>query len=131
MILAVKDGLLNKGFAEEQIHFELFHSSKKASEDGVSSGEEVAIQLHCDQQEHQLVSTPEKTLLEAALQAKIDVPYSCQGGVCCSCIAKVTQGTAVMENNQVLTDSEIEEGLVLTCQATPQSKSITVDFDDV
>ena len=131
MILTVKEELLKKNFAEEQIHFELFHSGKKVADEAVSSGEEVSIQLLCDQQEHQLVSTPNKTLLEAALQAKIDVPYSCQGGVCCSCIAKVTQGTAVMENNQVLTDSEIEEGLVLTCQAIPQSKSITVDFDDV
>ena len=62
---------------------------------------------------------------------KIDVPYSCQGGVCCSCIAKVTDGSAAMGNNQILTDEEIEEGLVLTCQAFPTSATIAVDYDDV
>ena len=61
----------------------------------------------------------------------IDVPYSCQGGVCSSCIAKISSGTATMLQNNILTESEIEEGLVLTCQAVPQSPSITVDFDDV
>ena len=71
------------------------------------------------------------TILDAALQKNIDVPYSCQGGVCSSCIAKISSGTATMIQNNILTESEIEEGLVLTCQAVPQSPSITIDFDDV
>ena len=71
------------------------------------------------------------TILDAALQKNIDVPYSCQGGVCSSCIAKISSGTATMLQNNILTESEIEEGLVLTCQAVPQSPSITIDFDDV
>ncbi|MEL0183485.1 MAG: 2Fe-2S iron-sulfur cluster binding domain-containing protein, partial [Bacteroidota bacterium] len=73
----------------------------------------------------------EMTILDAALQKNIDVPYSCQGGVCSSCIAKISSGTATMLQNNILTESEIEEGLVLTCQAVPQSPSITIDFDDV
>ena len=73
----------------------------------------------------------EMTILDAALLKNIDVPYSCQGGVCSSCIAKISSGTATMLQNNILTESEIEEGLVLTCQAVPQSPSITIDFDDV
>ena len=45
--------------------------------------------------------------------------------------SKISSGTAAMIQNNILTESEIEEGLVLTCQAVPQSPSITVDFDDV
>jgi ring-1,2-phenylacetyl-CoA epoxidase subunit PaaE len=71
------------------------------------------------------------TILDAALQKNLDVPYSCQGGVCSSCIAKITSGSANMLQNNILTDSEIEEGLVLTCQAVPSSKDITIDYDDV
>jgi len=59
------------------------------------------------------------------------VPYSCQGGVCSSCIARVKEGKATMDTNQILTDGEVEEGLILTCQAHPTTDSIIVDFDDV
>ena len=71
------------------------------------------------------------TILDAALNQNIDVPYSCQGGVCSSCIGKVTNGSAKMIENNILTDQEIKDGLVLACQAIPLSNSISIDFDDV
>jgi ring-1,2-phenylacetyl-CoA epoxidase subunit PaaE len=81
--------------------------------------------------QHTLEIQPGKTILDLALQAKIDVPYSCQGGVCSSCIAKITHGKATMLSNQILTDSEVNDGLVLTCQAIPESAHVEVDYDDV
>ena len=72
-----------------------------------------------------------QTVLEVALENDIDAPYSCQGGVCSSCICRVTEGSAVMRQNNILTDSEVNEGLVLSCQAEPTSSIIKVDFDDV
>ena len=72
-----------------------------------------------------------QTLLEAALKQSLDAPYSCQGGICSSCIARVTEGKAEMKKNQILTDDEIDEGLVLTCQAHPVTPTIKIDFDDV
>ena len=80
---------------------------------------------------YKLSLSAEKTILDIALQAKVDVPYSCQGGVCCSCIGKITEGMAKMKSNQVLTDEEINEGLILTCQAVSISEKITIDYDDV
>ena len=71
------------------------------------------------------------TILEAALAQDLDVPYSCQGGVCSSCICRIKKGTAEMRQNSILTDSEVAEGLVLSCQAVPTSQKIYVDFDDV
>lgn len=71
------------------------------------------------------------SILEAALDRDLDVPHSCQGGVCTSCMAKITSGKVQMKNNTVLTDEEIDEGYTLTCQARPVSAEITVDYDDV
>jgi ring-1,2-phenylacetyl-CoA epoxidase subunit PaaE len=65
------------------------------------------------------------------LKQGIDAPYSCQGGICSSCLARITSGTAEMKKNSILTDSEIAEGLILTCQAHPTSAEIYVDYDDV
>ena len=88
------------------------------------------MKITCDEITHTLDIIPGKTLLDIAIQAKLDVPYSCMGGVCSSCIAKVTYGKASMENNQILSDDEIKEGLVLSCQAIPQSNEVSLDFDD-
>ena len=71
---------------------------------------------------------PDHTILEAALKQNLDVPYSCQGGVCSSCICRITEGSAEMRQNSVLTDSEVAEGLVLSCQAVPTSSKIFCRF---
>jgi ring-1,2-phenylacetyl-CoA epoxidase subunit PaaE len=84
-----------------------------------------------DEEETTLVMSQQQTILEACLANDLDVPYSCQGGVCSSCICRVTEGAATMRQNSILTDSEVAEGLVLSCQAEPTSTAIKVDFDDV
>jgi ring-1,2-phenylacetyl-CoA epoxidase subunit PaaE len=60
----------------------------------------------------------------------IDVPYSCQGGVCRTCRAKVTEGKVEMDENYALTDEEVDEGYILTCQAHPLTETVHIDFDD-
>ncbi|RZP12474.1 MAG: 2Fe-2S iron-sulfur cluster binding domain-containing protein [Flavobacteriales bacterium] len=72
-----------------------------------------------------------ENILEAALKNNVDAPYSCQGGVCSSCIARVTEGKATMALNQILTENEVSEGLILTCQAQPVSEILAIDYDDV
>ena len=72
-----------------------------------------------------------ENILEAALKNNIDAPYSCQGGVCSSCIARVTEGKATMVQNQILTENEVSEGSILTCQAHPVSEILNIDYDDV
>ena len=130
MILGSKQQLLGKGLQKENIHFELFTTSTETKEI-VNQAEQGRFTLTCDDVVHNLELVPEKTLLDIALSAKIEVPYSCQGGVCSSCIAKVKMGKASMLTNQILTDSEIEEGLILSCQAVAQSDFIHLDYDDV
>jgi ring-1,2-phenylacetyl-CoA epoxidase subunit PaaE len=60
----------------------------------------------------------------------IDVPYSCQGGVCRTCRALVKEGQVEMDENYALTDEEVDAGFILTCQAHPRTETLLVDFDD-
>ena len=84
-----------------------------------------------DDETHPFSADASKTILEAAIDAGIDLHYSCQGGVCGSCIGRVKEGEVSMVSNQILSDSEVDEGLVLTCQASCVSERVIVDFDDV
>ena len=96
-----------------------------------SNLKKVQITIVYDDERETFEMDAKKTILEAALDKDIDVPFSCQGGICTSCMAKVTEGKAVMVKNSILTDGEIEEGLILACQAHPTTPKITIDFDDV
>jgi ring-1,2-phenylacetyl-CoA epoxidase subunit PaaE len=69
------------------------------------------------------------TLLDAARQARGDVPFACKGGVCGTCRARVTEGDVTMRRNFALEDDEVAAGLVLTCQTRPRSERVAVDFD--
>ena len=129
MIKNSSETLEKMSINKESILYELFHSSENEKNKVSNSGSSAT--LIYDDETISLDIPKEMTILDAALQKNIDVPYSCQGGVCSSCIAKISSGTATMLQNNILTESEIEEGLVLTCQAVPQSPSITIDFDDV
>lgn len=75
------------------------------------------------------VSSQGDTILDSALQAGIDPPYSCAGGACGTCKAKVLLGKAVMDQNYVLDETEIEDGYILTCQAHPVTEELRIDYD--
>lgn len=70
------------------------------------------------------------TILEAARRAGLQPSFSCLAGNCASCMAKVTSGTAAMKVNHALTPGEVKEGYILTCQAVPTSKHISVVYED-
>jgi ring-1,2-phenylacetyl-CoA epoxidase subunit PaaE len=131
MIQEVSKTLENNKIAKDNIHFELFTSSiDEAAASEVKEGTtEVTILL--DDEENTFTMQQTDNILAASLRNNIDAPYSCQGGVCSSCLGKVTEGKAVMVKNSILTDGEIEDGLILTCQAHPTTPKITIDFDDV
>ncbi|MGY3795249.1 ferredoxin--NADP reductase [uncultured Aquimarina sp.] len=131
MINTVTEVLTENNIAKEDIHFELFTSSTETTEIEADLDGQTKITILVDDEESSFVMDQKKTILDAALEEDIDAPYSCQGGVCSSCICKITEGKAVMGKNSILTDAELEEGLVLACQAYPTSSTIKVDFDDV
>ena len=89
------------------------------------------IKIICDDLEYNLEMIDDKTILDIALENDIDTPYSCQGGICSTCLAKITKGTAKMDNNQILTDDEIADGYILSCQARPTSNEVEINYDEV
>ena len=129
MIHHAKDALLDQGVAEEHVLFELFVTSENAKEINVSGMASVRVLL--DGETHEIKVPKEEFLLDSLLEQGVDAPYSCQGGSCSSCICKITEGGADMARNQVLTDNEVANGFVLSCQAKITSATITVDFDNV
>ncbi len=131
VINTVSTVLKERNIKESAIKFELFSTSTSENKIEKSSGGHSNITILVDSDETTFEMSQKQTILEAALKQGIDAPYSCQGGICSSCLARITSGTAEMSKNSILTDSEIAEGLILTCQAHPTSESITIDYDDV
>ena len=89
------------------------------------------IKIICDDIEYNLERQDDKTILELALENDIDAPYSCQGGICSTCLAKLTLGSVKMDNNQILTDDEIQDGYILSCQSRPSSDEVEINYDEV
>ncbi|MEZ4875686.1 MAG: 2Fe-2S iron-sulfur cluster-binding protein [Flavobacteriaceae bacterium] len=130
MIHEVKDTLLAHNISEETIHFELFTTKDEGQLTEVHDGQ-TQITILLDDETTTFVMPQNKSVLEAALEQKLDAPYSCQGGICSTCIARVKEGKVEMRKNQILTDGEVAEGLVLTCQSHPTTSTLVIDYDDV
>ncbi len=131
MIEMVKKVLLKRKVKEDAIKFELFSSSsyKKEVKKSLNANAEISIVL--DDEETSFEMRMDELILDAALAKGLDAPYSCQGGVCSSCLARVVEGAAEMEKNTILDEDEVAEGLILTCQAHPTTSIIKIDYDDV
>lgn len=130
MINDIKEVLLKNGIDKEKVTFELFTVSEEGEVKEPLEGD-TELTVMVDDEETTFSMPQNTTVLEAALDQGLDVPYSCQGGICSSCVARITEGEATMKKNSILVDSEIEEGLILTCQAHPTTKTLKVDYDDV
>ena len=138
LIRLVKEFSLERGIAEDNIHFELFGtpnptaggSIEKPTEPVTESGKRCAVTVVFDGQENNFFMPMDGTaILDAAQTSGMDIPFSCKGGMCCTCRAHVSEGSATMKVNYALEPGEVESGYVLTCQAVPTSEHITVDFD--
>ena len=131
MIHKVTDTLVDNGVSKDKIHFELFSASTDKGKLPVSAEGETKIEVVVDDETFSFTMDKKMLVLDAVLKENIDAPYSCQGGVCSSCIAKIVEGEATMVKNQILTDGEIADGLILTCQAHATTPTLKVDYDDV
>ena len=137
MILAGKDALISSGMEESKIKFELFTTSSPAKEEKVqasntsSSSDHVNVAVVLDGVTTTVsVKRTGKSILDVALDAGLDAPFSCQGGVCCSCRCKMTSGSVEMDVNYALEPDEVENGYVLACQSHPVGDGpFVMDFD--
>lgn len=135
MIMSVKNYLENSGISSKNIHFELFTSAAIITKEPTvivestpENSAKVAVRIDGITYNLDLPYDGE-TILDAALKTGADLPFACKGGVCCTCRAKVTEGTVSMDLNFSLEDDEVENGYILTCQSHPTSANVFVDFD--
>lgn len=129
MINESKAILSASGMPNDSIKYELFTASSEVATIDTDGAVEITVILN--NQTHTLNGAADEFVLDLLLEEGIDAPYSCQGGTCSSCICKIKEGSAEMERNQVLTDKEIADGFLLSCQAKATSSALTIDFDDV
>ncbi|PIT76022.1 1,2-phenylacetyl-CoA epoxidase subunit PaaE [Limnohabitans sp. JirII-31] len=136
MIDATEAALLQAGVPAKHVHTERFTSSTpaapRASTTPTDATPKHAIELRIvlDGKTHDLAMQPHEHVLDVALNAGLDLPYSCKGGVCCTCRAKVMEGSVAMSKNFTLEPWEMQQGFVLSCQACPTSDTLVVSFDE-
>jgi ring-1,2-phenylacetyl-CoA epoxidase subunit PaaE len=141
MMTSVKNALTDAEIPKEKIHLEYFENPDKPATQKVTPtpaaiqekefGQRATVELVLDAATFNFaIEDEKKSVLDAALAAGADAPFSCQGGVCTSCRAKLLEGSVRMDSNFALTDQELKEGYILTCQAHPTSAHIKVSYDD-
>ena len=136
MIFNVKSALEEFGVLKTKIKFELFttpvlmaEKPKQQEADENFDGEALVTVIYDDEEIDFNLNKDGDTILDAAMDNDVDVPFSCKGAVCCTCKAKVTEGKVTMDANYALSDQEVEDGYVLACQSHPASAKVTLDFD--
>ncbi|SRX54552.1 2Fe-2S iron-sulfur cluster-binding protein [Aequorivita sp. CIP111184] len=136
MINYVSSYLIDAGLPKELIHFELFvtglteEDKKRAERLAQQNVEGVEITIVDAGKEFQFTMTKDfDNILDAALAAGADLPFACKGGVCSTCKCEILEGSVEMKINYALSDKEVSQNLVLSCQAVPTSDKVKVDFD--
>lgn len=140
MISETEAALKQAGLAEERIRTERFTvnlpvganpvGTQTAAAEKAEASKDISMTLILDGMEHEIPLSKQDKVLDAALLAGLDLPYSCKAGVCCTCRAKVLEGSTTMEKNFTLEEDEVRQGFVLTCQASVTSPHLVISFDE-
>lgn len=133
MIDEVEGALLKGGLAAEHVHLERFGIPDFAPAHHAEAGDapQARITVVADGLRREMEFRPEDpSILDVALRSGMDLPYSCKGGVCCTCRAKVLEGKVRMDKNYTLEQADVDAGYVLTCQAHPLTERVVISFDD-
>lgn len=135
MMRAVSDSLQAHGLAPDRIKQELFSTGdspcrRSSLPRAIVPEQECRVSVLLDGRRREFFMPRNKdTLLDAALEQGVDLPYSCKGGVCSTCRCKLTQGQVDMDVHFALEDYEIERGYILACQSYPLTTELALDFD--
>ena len=127
LVKNLREILVLRGIDKDRIFTELFEASPAEIDYSTLQGN-VAITLELNGQTHSFESARNQTLLSSALLRGYDAPYSCLNGVCSSCIGRVEEGEAKMAKNETLSEEEVSQGYILTCQAYAMTDTIKVRF---
>lgn len=136
MIGDVRDSLLALGVDSRTIHIEHFTAdtvthTKDQTTRNEQPAEQVEVQvIQAGRQRSFLMASGKQTILEAGLESGFELPYSCVGGVCCTCRAQLLEGQVEMMENYALEPDEVEEGAILVCQSLPLTHQVTISYDE-
>ena len=134
MMQATLQGLAQAGVPSERIHSEHFgdgaSQTKPATQQPKTDASAIDLHIICNGKQHSVPMSAEDNPLASGLQAGLDLPYSCRNGVCCTCRCKVMQGEVHMHKNFTLTQEEITQGFVLSCQAKALTPKLVLSFDE-
>jgi ring-1,2-phenylacetyl-CoA epoxidase subunit PaaE len=142
MIEQVEQALKTAGVPQDRIYSERFTSptlealSTSARRAAVEQTDpeapqgQVTLTVVVDGKQHEMNMRRDQHVLDVALSAGLDLPYSCKAGVCCTCRAKVLDGSVTMDKNFTLEEAEMAQGFVLSCQARPNTDRLTVSYDE-
>ena len=138
MIISVRDWLEQRDVPADRVRFELFTTPTQNAIKPQAAKSEAKIDPNVESQITVIVDGAVtsfalpfggQSILDAAMDAGADVPFSCKGGVCCTCKARLVEGEAEMDVVYGLEPDEIEAGYILTCQSHPRTEVCKVDYD--
>lgn len=130
MTEAIRDFLIKKHkYPVSQIHFELFTTTLKKTKSNSKSNKSSLVTATIDGDTFEFTVKPGETILDAGTKNGVDIPFSCQGGVCGACKCIKGEGELQMDNNIVLSDDEVASGQYLACQSKVKSESVKISFD--
>lgn len=130
--------------ADVRVHIERFTPAEALAPDGADAdgaatggaatgepgdgGDAAVLTITVDGRTETTTHHPGTTVLQAARQAGLTPPSSCESGSCATCMARVSEGSVTMHVNDALSDDEVAEGWILTCQSVPTSPTLTVEY---
>jgi len=124
----VKLTLLYMGINATHIHQENFVLETVPVTETTHTFPPQTLRIHYQNQWHDITAGENQTILQAALQNQLHIPYSCGSGVCAACAVKCTSGKVTIVKNEVLTDDELKQGWVLTCTGYAINDNVALDF---
>jgi ring-1,2-phenylacetyl-CoA epoxidase subunit PaaE len=133
MIDEVERALRDRGLPAARIHLERFGVPGAPPAHRVEPGDapRATIEVVIDGTRREVeFFESDPSILDAALRAGIELPYSCRGGMCCTCRCKVLAGSVRMDKNYSLEARDLAAGFALTCQAHPLTERVVISFDD-
>lgn len=132
MVMAAREVIESRGVPPERVHDELFFAgpidpSLLVPVEQIEGS--VALKVTLGGRTTETRMDPDMSILDAALRVRSELPFSCKGGMCATCKARLLAGEVRMDKNYALVDSELEAGYVLTCQSHPVGSEVAVDYD--
>lgn len=125
----ITDTLADFEVPEKNVHKESFYTGdpKPKSKETPKSSQEIVVKILLDGNEHDVEVPADKTILEAALDQDIDMPFSCQSGLCTACRGKLISGYVEMEEEDGLSEEEVNEGFILNCVSKPVGPGVKIE----